>query len=49
MVGEMIALNNKEFVNSVLEKYKGLYNQSVKFAYCKAIIKTVVKSVLRKK
>ena len=49
MVGEMIALNNKKFVNSVLEKYKGLYNQSVKFAYCKAIIKTVVKSVLRKK
>lgn len=49
MVGEMIALNNKKFVNSVLEKYKGLYNQSVKSAYCKAIIKTVVKSVLRKK
>lgn len=49
IVGEMIALNNKKFVKFVLKKYEGRYSQSVKFVYCKATAKIIVKKILRKK
>lgn len=49
MIGEMISLNNKEFVRHVLKKYKGYYNYNVELAYCKATVKTIIKKVLRKK
>lgn len=49
MVGEMIALDNKKFVEDVLKKYEGYYSFSVKYAYLKASAKKTIKKVLRKK
>lgn len=48
MVGEMIDLDNKKFVEAVLKKYEGYYNYSVKYAYLKASVKKTIKKVLGK-